>query len=270
MNRVSVIIPVYKELDVFARNLAHNIPLLRGSEVIVVNDDPSVTLPTGPCEEIETVRTVRWINNTANTGFGPAVNVGASHARGEYLFLLNSDVILLDDTWHTALEAFEDERVFAVGLAQRERDGSLVGRNELSYSRGLFHHRALSFDSARISQHSSFLSTAWAEGGSMIARASMWRTLGGFDPVYAPFYWEDIDLSYRACLRGWKVLFAPQIVVEHHHESTIRSHFEKGVVKAIAFRNQLTFTGRHARGLRRIISYLFRYFILPLRGYRTW
>ncbi|PJE58197.1 MAG: glycosyltransferase family 2 protein, partial [Candidatus Portnoybacteria bacterium CG10_big_fil_rev_8_21_14_0_10_36_7] len=48
-------------------------------------------------------------------------------------------------------------------------------------------------------------------------------SLNGFDELYSPFYWEDIDLSYRAWKTGYTVLFDPQVLVEHHHETTIRT-----------------------------------------------
>ena len=68
-----------------------------------------------------------------------------------------------------------------------------------------------------------------------------YREIGGFDSLYSPFYWEDIDLSYRAWKQGYSVLFDPEIVVEHHHESTIKSFFSDFYVTSIAYRNQLLF-----------------------------
>jgi GT2 family glycosyltransferase len=266
MPSVSIIIPVYKKLNEFVQYLQHNIQFFEDCEIIIVNDDPQVHLP----KDILTIDfnnpKIIWINHLENQGFGRSVNNGATKATGEYLFLLNTDVKLLDNSWRSVLPEFlNNSNLFAVSLAQKEKDGHIVGRNELYFKDGLFQHRALSLNSALSTQHSALLPTAWAEGGSTIIRKSMWDQLDGFDESYSPFYWEDVDLSYRAKLRGWQVYFAPSVVVEHHHESTIGTEYAKSKITEIAFRNQLYFTDKFAKGLQRIEYYIFKHVLLPLQ-----
>jgi GT2 family glycosyltransferase len=63
--------------------------------------------------------------------------------------------------------------------------------------------------------------------------------LGGMDEkLLSPFYWEDIDLCYRAEKRGYINLWEPDGHVTHNHESTI-SKFPKSYVQRIRERNQL-------------------------------
>ncbi len=65
--------------------------------------------------------------------------------------------------------------------------------------------------------------------------------LGGMDEVLlSPFYWEDLDLCYRAAKRGWLLLWEPSGKVVHKHESTI-SQLPKKYVDRIRERNQLLF-----------------------------
>ena len=66
-------------------------------------------------------------------------------------------------------------------------------------------------------------------------------TLGGFSPVFEPFYWEDADLSYRAMKRGWSVYFDPQCKVIHDHSSTIRSLHSNRKISIIQTRNKILF-----------------------------
>jgi GT2 family glycosyltransferase len=93
----------------------------------------------------------------------------------------------------------------------------------------------------------------------------MIQDLIGYDEIYSPFYWEDIDLSYRAYKRGWKVIFDSEIVVEHHHESTIGKYFDKEKIKTIAYRNQFFFqwknitdAGLHRQHISSLPVYLIR------------
>ena len=73
----------------------------------------------------------------------------------------------------------------------------------------------------------------------MILEKEKYIKINGFDTLYSPFYWEDIDLSYRAWKAGYEVYFDTNIVVEHHHESTIATHFSKRQIHIISYRNQL-------------------------------
>jgi GT2 family glycosyltransferase len=52
--------------------------------------------------------------------------------------------------------------------------------------------------------------------------------LGGFDAIYDPAYWEDVDLGYSAWKRGWRTLYDSKAVTVHDHQRTI----EKGNKKS--------------------------------------
>jgi GT2 family glycosyltransferase len=63
-------------------------------------------------------------------------------------------------------------------------------------------------------------------GCCFVARNDLLRRLNGFDEIYAPYYWEDSDLSLRAIEHGFKVKFAPKCVIHHRSSSTI-DHTQK-------------------------------------------
>lgn len=229
MDLISVVIPAYKKTDMLVSNLKHNLPYLKGAEIIVVNDDPTQSIEKD-CDGLGII----LIENTKNLGFGGAVNVGFARATHQYVLLLNSDVRLIDNSWKRLLTSIKDRPTcFAISCAQKERDGSVIGKNTIYWEQGFFHHEKSP------SIHSG--PTAWAEGGSCIVSKNLFETLGGFDTVYKPFYWEDVDLSYRAWKSGYEVLFDKSVLVEHHHESTIGTYFQKNTIFQIALRNQLIF-----------------------------
>lgn len=255
---ISVIIPVYKQKEVFLANLATNLRFLIDQEIIIVNDDPQTLIRS---EVIELFIKHSWpsskyqlVEHTENQGFSRSVNDGVSAATSDYVLLLNTDVTLYDQKWEKSVQYLETHpQTFAVGFAQRERNGALVGRNAIYFKSGLFHHKALSFE-----EGGNIMPTAWAEGGSSIFRKSMWRQLHGFDPAYSPFYWEDVDLGYRAQLRGWLSVFDPTICVEHHHGGTTTAHFHTDQINSIAYRHQLYFTKKFAKGAQKIAFHLHR------------
>ena len=156
------------------------------------------------------------ILNKQNLRFAANCNQAAKLAKNELLFLLNSDVELQQNLFTYLLPYFDDETVFGVGCLEEENDlkGQTVlgGKNKLSFQRGMFiHQRATEMSSGP---------TAWVSGGSGLFDREKWQSLGGFDEAFSPAYWEDVDLSFRARERGWKVLFENRAKVLHNHEAT--------------------------------------------------
>jgi len=226
---ISVVIPQYKGKEKLYKNLTVNLPYLKGCEVLVVNDYPDVPLTE---EMAKLFPSVTVIENKYNLGFAGAVSVGIKTAKYPYIFLLNNDVVLKDDSYHSALTHFkEDENLFAVSFKQIEKNGGHVGRNKIYWSHGFFRHSKGDPGTHGIN--------GWAEGGSMIFDKKKYDVIHGFDTSYSPFYWEDIDLSYRAWRAGYSIFFDTHIIVEHHHESTIATYFQKSRIDTIAYRNQL-------------------------------
>ncbi|HEX5044648.1 MAG TPA: glycosyltransferase [Candidatus Polarisedimenticolaceae bacterium] len=85
----------------------------------------------------------------------------------------------------------------------------------------------------------------YACGGAMAVRRSVFLELGGFDPLFAPFYWEDVDLSYRARKRGMEIAFVPEARVDHDHGATIGGRFPRAEVSRVYERNRLLFTWKN-------------------------
>lgn len=250
--KLSIVVPVYKNKELLMTHLAHNYQYLKEHEIIVVDDASGVGIKK---EVHKKFPSIIIVEHTENTGFSQTVNDGVVKAKGTYIFLLNSDVKLCDKSFEKAIDSLEkDNSLFAVSFAQIEKDGSIVGKNVIYFSQGLFAHKKASDIIPGLN--------GWAEGGASIVRASYFSELGGFDTLYAPFYWEDIDLSYRAYKRGWKVLFDPTIKVEHHHESTIGKYFVKEKISKIAFRNQFIFIWKNITDAHLIFSHLI--FLPPL------
>jgi len=112
--------------------------------------------------------------------------------------------------------------------------------------------------------------TAWASGGSCLFRLDRLRELGGFDEMYSPFYWEDIDLSFRAYSRGWLVMFNPKYSVEHARESTINTYYTSVKVKHIAYRNQFIFTWSNITDIDLFLKHLawlpFHLLVMSIKG----
>jgi GT2 family glycosyltransferase len=193
-------------------------------EIIVVDDgswDGSVSFLK------KNYPNIRLIKHTTNRGFSAAVNTGVRAAKGDYIFLINTDVVPSTSCLIKVLPIFNDETVFAVSLHEKG----------FGYAKGTYvdGYIQLAMGEEGNKRHSSF----YVSGGSGVFRRNIWVELGGMDErLFSPFYWEDIDLCYRAAKRGYKLLWEPEAIVEHNHESTI-SRFPKDYVARVRERNQL-------------------------------
>ncbi|MCX6705299.1 MAG: glycosyltransferase family 2 protein [Candidatus Woesebacteria bacterium] len=226
---VSVVIPNLNGEKLLEKNLpslflAKDNPENRILEIIIVDDgssDGSVKLITSKFSQI------KLIKHKTNRGFSASVNTGVRAAKGDLILLINTDVIPAEDFLIPVFKHFENNKVFAVSLHEKE----------FGWAKGSFFdgYIQLAMGKESVEPHSSL----YVSGGSGVFRRGTWMELNGMDEkLLSPFYWEDIDICYRAAKRGYVNLWEPDGHVMHNHESTI-SKFTKSYVQRIRERNQL-------------------------------
>lgn len=246
---VSIVIPNWNGLSLLKKHLSVVIKNSPGCRIIVVDDcstDSSVSYVQEHFPDITVVRKPK------NEGFASTVNAGVQAATSDIIVLLNTDIEPEKDFLDPLISHFSDTNVFAVGCMDKSMENGntvLRGRGIGRWERGFYIHK-------RGEIHRK--DTAWVSGGSGAFRRSMWNRLGGMDPLFNPFYWEDIDLSYRARKAGWKILFDQKSVVLHlHEEGVIKGKFDKNTVKQIAYRNQFLFIWKNCSDTAILLSHLF-------------
>lgn len=244
---VSVIIPNYNGKDLLKQCLPSVVKAVanapKGSELIIVDDastDDSLALLAKEFPE------VRVIHLSVNQGFGGACNTGISSASNRIVVLLNSDVIVKKGFLLTLTEHFTDKDVFAVQPKMLDWDGENINGG-LNIPGLIYGYFAIENEGDR--QRSFYVNetgpTVYAIGGAVAFDKVKWDMLGGFDPLFAPFCWEDIDISYRALKRGWKVLYEPGSEVIHKHHGTLSKVIKSGYKRRIEQRNEMLFTWKN-------------------------
>ncbi|OGM13478.1 hypothetical protein A3A76_03875 [Candidatus Woesebacteria bacterium RIFCSPLOWO2_01_FULL_39_23] len=228
---VTVVIPNYNGLELLKKNLSSVIKSAENkengiSEIIIV-DDASTDSSTAFIKK--KFPQVKIIKHTVNRGFSSAVNTGVRMSKGNIVALLNSDVEVSLNFLVYVLPHFNDAKVFGVSLHE----------GGYSWAKGIFKEGYIVHSPApeRGSAHETF----WISGGSGVFRRSMWIALGGFDEKLFKFYWEDVDLSYRAHKRGFLLLWEPRSLVFHKHESVTGVRFSKRQLTTMQETNQLVF-----------------------------
>jgi GT2 family glycosyltransferase len=177
---------------------------------------------------------VKLIANKENTGFSKANNQAMRLAMGEYVLLLNPDTLVEEDTFHKVVK-FMDEHLDAGGLGVKMVDGKGVFLPESK--RGLptpetsfykiFGISRLFPKSGKLNRyhlgHLSKDQTHQVEilsGAFMLMRKKTLDQVGLLDEAFF-MYGEDIDLSWRIILGGWKNYYFHETCIIHYKgEST--------------------------------------------------
>ncbi len=180
---------------------------------------------------------VHLISNRDNRGFSKANNQAMEIACGDYFLLLNPDTVVEEDTFEKVID-FMDKHPEAGGLGVRMLDGK--GNFLPESKRGLptpavafykiFGLSAI-FPKSKIfgKYHLGYLSefetheVEILSGAFMLMRAKTIQKVGMLDEAFF-MYGEDIDLSYRIILGGYKNYYFPKTRIIHYKgESTKKS-----------------------------------------------
>lgn len=180
-------------------------------ETIVVDNASSDSTP----QLLDRLDGVTVIRNATNVGFLHAANQGARVAQGRHIVFLNNDAILHPHALRQGVRRLDGcATIGAVGGRIVLADGSLQEAgctayrtgSTAGYGRGKDPHAA-AFCFVR--------DVDFCSGAFLMVRKDLWQRLGGFDPAYAPAYYEDTDLCLRIQDAGFRVVYDPSIWLTH-------------------------------------------------------
>jgi GT2 family glycosyltransferase len=154
-----------------------------------------------------------------NRGFATAVNVGLRASSGDWLLLLNNDATIEPGAVRALLDAVADhEDVGSVACQMRFARGGAINSAGLEVDRlGVAFDRHIGEPPE--ASEPSVTEVFGASAGAALMRRSMLEQIGGFDDSFF-MYLDDVDVAWRARMRGWRCLYAPQAVVRHHHSAS--------------------------------------------------
>ncbi len=182
----------------------------RDFEVIVVDNSGQ-----GLARRSGAAAGARIIENARNAGFGAAVNQGFQASEAPYLATLNDDAIAHPRWLEMLVCALEGRPDAGMGASQvrffgekrLDSAGMLIARDGSSKQRG--HGRPP--EDFPVPEEVLFPS-----GSAALYRRTMLEQIGSFDDDFF-LYCEDTDLGLRARWGGWKCLYVPEALVEHHY-----------------------------------------------------
>ena len=278
--KVSVVTPNYNGLKFLNSYFETLLIQSRFIEEIIIIDNASTD---GSVEFIEEfIRSPNYpidiilIRNDENLGFAPAVNQGIEIAKSEYIYSVNNDVELEWNALEEIIKAMDESIA--------------LGENPFSFqSKMIQHHDRKLIDDAG----DEYTLLAWTKkigdgqpverydekreifsscAGAALYRKSVLEEIGLFDEDFFA-YVEDIDLSYRAQIYGYKNYFAPNSIVYHYGSATSGSRYNEFKIK-LAARNNVFLIYKNFPIIQKIINFIFlfigfaiKYLFFVRKGY---
>jgi GT2 family glycosyltransferase len=217
--KVCIVIPNWNGADIIADCLRSLEAQTHSADIFVVDNgsvDDSVKLIEKKFPK------VRLIKLPKNTGFDGGVNAGIRPALQEgydAIAIFNNDAVA-DKQWlkHLVKALEADKKRGIVSCKQLYTDGKHIDSTGDFYSVwGMpFPRGRNQADSGQYDEPEELFS---APAAATLYRAKLFREIGMFDEKFFA-YFEDVDISFRAQLAGWKIWYQPEAVVYHQVNAT--------------------------------------------------
>ena len=166
---------------------------------------------------------VQLMQSAHNSGYGVANNRALAKARGEFVWILNSDTTIESGAMATMLDwMHQHPRCGAIGTRLILADGSTQNSYKFDLSAWAVFAEQTYLDKLPFFQR--YTVSDWKLGAravpylcgaSLLVRRAAWQQMKGFDESYF-MYLEDIDLCARLNEAGWELWYLPQARVHHH------------------------------------------------------
>ena len=227
--KYSIIVPVYNRPDEVGELLESlSNQTLKDFEVVIV-EDGSVKTCKGVCDKYANILALHYYAKE-NSGPGQSRNYGAERANGEWVIILDSDVVLptgylqaVDDS--LAAHHASPTPVTAFGGPDAAHESFTPVQKAISYSMTSF------FTTGGIRGGKAKLDKFYPRSFNMGIRRDVYLQLGGFSKMR---FGEDIDFSYRIVEAGHQPRLFPEAWVWHKRRTDFRKFFRQVYNSGIA------------------------------------
>lgn len=182
----------------------------------------------GSAEMVETeFSQVKVIRNKENVGFARANNQALAISQMSYFLLLNSDTLVLENSFKPLFDFMEQNpRVGVCGprLLNADRTNQIYAWKfpeptmDFLIFMEPFRYRnvynKLKPDSMMLAKHTEKRRVDYLSGACLLLRREVYDAIGGLDEEYF-FYSEEVDWCYRIWQKGWQIWFVPEAEIIH-------------------------------------------------------
>ena len=222
--KYSIIVPVFNrpdEVDELLQSLCEQ--TVKDFEVLIIEDGSSKDCKS-VTEKYDEKLDVKYFKKP-NSGPGQSRNYGAERANGDFLIVLDSDVVLPNDFLMAVEDELSKNPTEAFGGPDAAHPSFTPVQKAISYSMTSF------FTTGGIRGGKAKLDKFYPRSFNMGIRRDVYLKLGGFSKMR---FGEDIDFSYRIVEAGYKPRLFPEAWVWHKRRTDFRKFFRQVYNSGIA------------------------------------
>ena len=177
---------------------------------------------------------VSFFENEKNIGFARACNIAIMESRGDYILLLNPDMLIIEQCFKKMISLLNSHpKIGVVGcklvninktiqksyfkkfptLFTELKEGMLIDNIYNKFFDGKYNVNGK-------------IEVAWLIGGCMMLKKDILKKLHGFDEQYF-MYGEDVDLCFRIHRLGLKIFYLPEIKMLHYHGASSKKQTDR-------------------------------------------
>lgn len=238
MNRVAIVVLNYKGIE----DTLHCLDSLekqtfKNVHVVVVENGSGDTSTEKLRKYKRTFkRPIDILYNKENLGFAGGVNTGIHWALGrdfDGIALFNNDAVAEPNWLEELVKARQKQKSgITTGLLLHEHGDTIDSTGDWYSTWGLPFPRNRN-DKTKDAPKAQFVFSG--SGGGSLYDSAMLQEIGLFDETFFVYY-EDIDLSFRAQLAGWKVYYTP-LAIAYHKQGATSSRMPGGFAVLQTFKN---------------------------------
>jgi GT2 family glycosyltransferase len=158
---------------------------------------------------------VRWIPLGQNHGLSGALNHGAAVSEGEFLLFLNNDMRFAPDFVAQLVGVLSSAPgLFGVDAMQFDWEGKQIVHSRTTLRKARWPSGEIPGWEFAQSPAREPTPCLMGSAANLLVRRAMFEELGGWDVDYR-VGWEDVDLSWRAWMRGWGICYVPTAICWH-------------------------------------------------------
>lgn len=231
--KTSIIVPMYNKWDLTHARLAEFRQYLpKDCEIILVDDcstDADVRSGTAFWQKSGiAIHPIKYLRNPVNLGFTKSVNIGYRASVGDIVVFYSNDVVMRGNV--------VGETVRLLELADKK---SLLGGRVVDWDSGW---NSFSVDGRKVI-------VPYLEGYYIACKRADFEEIGGWDERYAPYDYEDMDLSMQALLLGYNLITLNNLYIQHLSGQTVGMNPNR---EEITKRNRIKFIEKWQDRLREL------------------
>jgi len=204
---------------------------------------------------------VHFIKSEKNLGFAGGNNLGVDIARGKYIFFINNDTYILEDSIKYITDRLESSDKIG-GLSPKilfhEPFNTIQFAGFTPFSKYTIRNSIIGYSKPDNEEYNTAEKTPYIHGAAMIIKKEVIEKVGKMPEIYF-LYYEEMDWCEMIKRAGYELWYEPKFIVYHKESRSTGKDSSRKIYYHT--RNRLLFTWRNIEYKRRNISILYQLFI---------